>query len=116
MAKYFKKSEFSCFCCGANKVNNELIIKLDIAREMAGIPFIVNSGYRCEKHNEQVGGSMHSAHLNGMGADIRATDSRTRWKILNALYTVGFNRIGIHKRFIHCDIDETLEQQVTFLY
>ena len=36
--------------------------------------------------------------------------------ILNALISVGINRIGIGKSFIHCDIDNLKDQDVIWLY
>ena len=114
--KYFDLDEFRCHCCGALVIDYNLIDLLDKARELAGVPFKIVSGYRCKKHNLEVGGKPNSAHLVGKAADIEAHDSRTRFKIVEALVKVGFNRIGIHKNFIHCDIDNTKPQNVLWLY
>lgn len=103
--KYFTKDEFKCHCCGKNEIKDELIEKLDNARDIAGIPFYIVSGYRCEKHNKEVGGVPNSAHTRGYAADIRATSSRERFIIMKALIEVGFNRIGCYENFIHADID-----------
>lgn len=43
---------------------------LDPLREAYGKPITVNSGYRCEKLNKQVGGAKISDHMKGMAADI----------------------------------------------
>lgn len=49
----------------------ELIEKLlNPIREAWGGPIIVNSGYRCPKLNEKVGGVKTSAHLTGYAADL----------------------------------------------
>jgi len=114
--KYFTYDEFKCPCCGENKTDPELINMLDEAREIAGIPFIINSGYRCERHNKEVGGKSNSAHLRGKAADIACVDNVSRYMILKALLEVGFKRIGIGKTFIHCDIDETKIPCVIWLY
>ncbi len=103
--KYFTKDEFQCHCCGGNNIKNELIEKLETAREIAGIPFYITSGYRCEKHNKAVGGVPNSAHTRGYAADIRTTSSRERLVIMKALLDAGFNRIGCYENFIHADID-----------
>lgn len=103
--KYFKRKEFGCNCCNEVKISHELTTKLDEARELADTPFILNSAYRCEKHNAKVGGSKTSSHMKGYAVDIRVTSSANRFKILNALLAVGFNRIGIYKTFIHVDVD-----------
>ncbi len=83
---------------------------------MAHTPFIINSGCRCEKYNRRVGGTPKSSHLRGMGADIKATSSKKRFAILQALFTVGFSRIGIHKKFIHVDVDPHKPSTVVFIY
>ena len=46
---------------------------LEPARLMVG-PIIVNSGFRCEAVNRQVGGVRNSQHLIGQAADIRPKD------------------------------------------
>lgn len=113
----FKLTEFECKCgCGTNCISKELVRKLDMAREIAGVPFIINSGCRCEKHNKASGGTTESAHVEGLAVDIKATDSRTRYLIINALIAVGFNRIGIAKTFIHADIDGNKDPKVVWLY
>ena len=89
---------------------------LDKARDIAGIPFIIESGYRCEKHNREVGGKPDSAHLYGLASDIRATTSRQRFLIVNSLLEVGFKRIGVAKTFIHVDNDSTKPQNVMWVY
>ena len=114
--KYFKKEEFACPCCGRNEIKDEFLAKLDEAREIAGVPFVITSGYRCSKHNKEVGGSPTSSHLKGLAADIKTTSSKQRYKILNALLKVGFKRIGIGQNFIHVDLDTEKVQEVAWDY
>ena len=117
MAKYFKISEFDCKCgCGKNNIDDELVKKLDRVREKAGIPIVVSSGCRCEKHNKEEGGKENSAHLSGLAVDMKAISSGTRWKLMEALFTTGFNRIGMGKTFIHADIDIAKSEKVMWLY
>ena len=78
---------------------------LDAAREAAGVPFKINSGYRTKKHNKEIGGSPTSSHLDGFAADIACTDSYTRERIIFGLVHAGFQRFGVAKTFIHCDND-----------
>ena len=47
---------------------------LDPAREVFGKAIAVNSGYRCAKHNAEIGGASRSQHVKGEAADIRAVD------------------------------------------
>lgn len=48
---------------------------LDPARRVFGGPVSVNSGYRCPKHNAEVGGVSGSQHLKGEAADICCSDN-----------------------------------------
>ena len=72
--KYFKLQEFACPCCGQVHINSGLVVLLDGARGMAGHPFKINSGWRCQKHNAEVGGVTTSRHLIGCAADVACPD------------------------------------------
>ena len=43
---------------------------LEQLRAKAGVPVHVNCGYRCPKHNAEVGGIPNSRHVLGTAADI----------------------------------------------
>jgi zinc D-Ala-D-Ala carboxypeptidase len=90
-------------------MSNELITMLDDARDLAGVSFKITSGFRVESDIQRLKKagykvSAKSSHLKGLAADI-ACDNSTRFKILDSLLKVGFNRIGIANSFIHVDID-----------
>ena len=90
-------------------MSNELITMLDDARDLAGVTFKITSGFRVESDIQRLKKagykvSAKSSHLKGLAADI-ACDNSTRFKILDSLLKVGFNRIGIANTFIHVDID-----------
>lgn len=74
--RWFKEKEFACRCCGElppfARENIEALVRnvLDPVREKLGKPIQVNSGYRCEKHNKDVGGVRNSQHMKGEAADI----------------------------------------------
>lgn len=60
---------------------------LNYVREKLGHPIIVNSAYRTEQVNKQVGGAKRSLHMQGRAADIRPKDLSKLddlWKILYA--------------------------------
>ena len=107
MTKYFKEVEY--------KMDTDFLAKLDKAREFANVPFIINSAYRSPEHAESIKNPT-SSHIKGLAVDIKATDSRTRYTVLNALIQVGFNRIGIADTFIHVDDDKDKSQQVIWTY
>ena len=85
--KWFKEKEFACKCCGqlplstgsgqAPRENVKALVRevLDPVREKLGMPIVVNSGYRCERHNKDVGGVKNSQHLVGQAADIHCEDN-----------------------------------------
>lgn len=118
MTNYFSRKELECKCCGVCLISDDLIMRLNQAREMAGIPFIITSGYRCQRHNEEVGGVPTSAHTKGLAVDIAFKNSNQCFKIVRSLYDAGFKRIGINfaKSFVHCDIDTSKPQNVLFKY
>ena len=77
--RFFKEKELCCKCCGQlppfARENIEALVDnvLDPLRERYGKPIVVNSGYRCAKHNAEVGGVANSQHVKGEAADIRPT-------------------------------------------
>lgn len=72
--KYFKESEFKCKCgkceLPSNVPSDELIDMLCEIREHFNSPLIINSGYRCPKHNAKVGGATKSQHTIGSAVDF----------------------------------------------
>lgn len=79
--EYFNFSEFACRCCGrippGVRGNIEALVDnvLDPARRVFGGPVSVSSGYRCPKHNAEVGGVSGSQHLKGEAADVCCSDN-----------------------------------------
>src|SRR6056297_2228968 len=118
--KHFDRAEFACKCgkCGLGLDDIDAIAlgKLLSARARAGVPFVLNSAMRCERHNKKIGGSHTSSHLNGCAFDIACQDSVPRFKILGALLAADFKRIGIAKTFIHVDDDRGKPAGVAWIY
>lgn len=104
--KYFNEREVTQF-----QLEPILWQKLDEARELAGVPFIINSGKRTALHNKLVGGSPKSTHLTGLGVDLRCLGSATRFKMVKALIDVGFTRVILYANHLHVDLgDESYPQ------
>lgn len=62
---------------------------LDMVRVHIGKPILINSGYRCEKLNEMVGGVRKSMHIKGLAADFRTgeeKDINTMFEFLEKKY------------------------------
>jgi hypothetical protein len=97
-------------------MNQATMSKFDTAREIAGIPFVINSAYRSpvwEKAKERSG---TGAHTLGRAIDIRCNTDRNRFLIINALLKAGFTRIGVEKTYIHADDSPGHTQQLVWLY
>ena len=106
-SKYFKEDEFNrCSpSCSLQDMKQTTISKLDTAREITGIPFVLTSAYRSKKWDQSKGRSGTGAHT-----------SRNRFLVVDALLKAGFKRIGVAKTFIHADDSETHDQSVMWLY
>lgn len=114
---HFEYKEFECPCCKKNKTDLFFIHKLDVARDCTGIPFIITSGYRCEKHNKKVGGRDNSSHLvTAADIEVQRENKQVRFKIVRGLIQVGFNRIGVNHSFIHVDDDKNKTGELLWLY
>lgn len=116
--KHFSINEFDSPDLPNSGINmdNDFLQMLDIARQIADIPFKINSGYRTKEHNEKAGGKSDSSHLVGKATDIAYKDSRERYIIITSLQEAGFNRLGIAKTFVHVDNDQTKAPNVIWTY
>lgn len=104
LTKDFNLKEFQCACCGQVKIDSNLVFLLQVLRDWISRPIIITSGYRCPKHNREVGGESNSYHLQGLAVDI--TGSFDIEKISELAREIGFRGIGIYKkkRFLHLDL------------
>lgn len=114
----FKLSEFDSPDDPGSGVhmNPVFLSMLDDARDKAGIPFQIHSGYRTLAHNASVGGVGDSAHTKGLASDVQASTGIDKYKIVSAAMQCGFQRIGIGKTFVHLDNDLSLPNPVIWLY
>ncbi len=101
----FSRSEFACKCgCGFDQINIGLIHRLQVIRDILGVPIQVLSGCRCKKHNADplVGGEPDSYHLTGEAADWTVSE------ILDIAEALSHWSGGFHyypdKVFIHTDV------------
>lgn len=106
--KHFKPYEFNCCVprCDINDMDADFLGVLDDARELAGVPFRLNSAYRSKDYELAKGRTGTSSHCKGVAVDIACSDSRKRYLIVQSLIAVGFMRIGINKTYIHVDADD----------
>ena len=109
---YFKISDFDfkggngyLYVHADGLMDEDFLNCLDMAREHAGIPFVITSGYRPAEFDFKMHGIKNSDHSQGCACDILAIDGISKFKIVNALLLSGFNRIGVGKVHIHCSIN-----------
>lgn len=89
----------------AEGLSPDLMAMLDMARAKAGVPFKILSGLRTEEQNKRAGGKSNSTHLLGLAVDLSTPDDTIRFKVVKALFDVGFRRIEVSKDgHTHCDI------------
>lgn len=107
ISKYpdFNPEEFTkCYpACDMEQMNTAFMDRLQTARTLAGVPFILNSAFRSvdyELSQNRTGKSLHTA---GRAVDIKCVDAGTRYRIIEALIAVGFHGIGVGNTFIHVD-------------
>lgn len=112
--RWFNDNDFMCKCktndgksCGFD-CSDKFKQKVDEARELAGVPFVITSGARCLEYNRSIGSKDTSSHVKGLAADIKYKDDLHLTRIVHALSRVGFTRIGVNKdkKFIHVDYDK----------
>ena len=75
LSQHFSTLDMDCKCrrpeCKTTLVDPVLIIALEHLWKESG-PFQIDSGFRCQAHNKDVGGVSNSFHLKGMAADIKS--------------------------------------------
>ena len=103
--QYFKREEFECPDCGKDTVDAELLQVLTDLRVHCGQPITVNSGARCEKHNQDIGASKFSQHLLSKAADIvvREFSSTEVYHLLDKWHPDKYG-IGLYDNFVHIDV------------
>jgi len=113
---YFKSHEFECPCCGKNEMDETFVRMLEMMRISLREPMIISSGYRCEKHNKEIGGAPNSAHLRGLAVDVKIPNSEYRYRLLKLAMLFDIPRIGIGSNFIHLDVDRSLPHPRIWVY
>mgnify|MGYP000846303788 CR=1 FL=1 len=85
---------------------------LDLTRVYIGKPIHINSGYRCKKLNEMVGGVSNSMHTKGLAADFRTAfepDIETMYNYLNIRKEkFQITELIKYERFIHMAVSQSL--------
>lgn len=105
LTRNFKSTEFDCKgkgCCSKTPLDIELLGYVQVIRNYFNKPVTINSGYRCQKHNKNVGGAKNSRHTQGMAADIVVKGVKPI-KVAQFAETIGIRGIGLYDTFVHID-------------
>jgi len=115
--KHFKPEEFLCRCgCGEVVIDSRVLDILEKLRKHLKKPVVINSAYRCVKHNRAIGGVPGSAHIRGYAVDIKALHSATRHRIIDFLLKEGIQRVGVASSFVHFDVDPDKPKPALWTY
>ena len=78
---------------------------MDKIRERVGRPVYIESGYRCEDHNREVGGVPNSQHVLGTAADITVDDISID-ELADIAKECGADGVGRYYglQFVHIDV------------
>ena len=113
ISEHFNRSEFACKgtnCCGgSHPVDQGLVDSLEHLRGIALRPIIVTSGFRCRRHNIEIGGEEDSYHTLAMAADIKCP-GLTPEELAEMAEDVAVFRhggIGIYPSWVHLDVRNT---------
>lgn len=115
MILHFKRSELECSCCGklpteTGAMTEEdyrvFLNELELLRTSYGKPMLLTSAYRCQAHNDEIGGATNSRHLVGDAIDV-AVSGADAYQLIQLASAYGWNGIGVAQkgggRFIHLD-------------
>lgn len=107
LSQHFSRKEFECRCCGRLQLDSHLIEGLEVLRVLAGVPVVVNAGYRCPRHNQEVGGVPNSEHTRGLAADIRlpGLSLQQMYKLATQVAQFAEGGVGVYDGdFLHVDV------------
>lgn len=112
ITKNFNEDEFRCTCCNKlDYLDHSLVKSLQqlrdlIEQEIGEHKIVVNCGYRCRKHNEELGSKETSQHRLGKAADIVISGITpiqvAKYASRIKLFKTG--GIGVYNNFVHVDV------------
>jgi hypothetical protein len=103
--KYLQLREIECKCvypeCTLTLYSPSTVESFFGLRDAFGSAIHVNSGFRCQKHNDDIGGKVNSMHCRGQALDLSVSDP-SRLKSLKSLASQFFDVVIEYDGFIHC--------------
>lgn len=110
LAHGLNHDEFRCRCtnqdCNHTLVNQTFRDQWEKFRSAWNAPLTVTSGFRCQKHNDAVGGVSHSRHSMGMAIDvsIEGLSINDRADLIHLARTF-FDYVQVYTTFIHMHVE-----------
>lgn len=113
LSKNLTLEEFKCRCtnedCNYTLVSSRVISNFQTLRDLLDRPLTINSGFRCKKHNEAVGGAKKSKHTMGLAIDIstKGMSETVKFRLIeNARLLFDYTQVYIGLDFIHCHVEK----------
>lgn len=110
VSRHFREHELRCKCgCGTMFVTARSLAKLDLFRDILGVPVYLNSACRCPIHNQREGGVPLSKHRSTAERPSCAYDVNfikmgvTKTEVISAAKKAGFKGLGLYRTFVHID-------------
>lgn len=96
--RHFSEDEFD----NPSSMDERFLVWLDEVRNIAGVPFVINSSYREGDHD--------STHSLGIAADIDAPNGNVRYLIVKAAIVAGAQRVGVYDKHVHLELPISRQQ------
>ena len=116
VTKNFTLREFECRCnqCKEQKLNMDLVKRLQRTRDLVGGPIRITSGYRCTDHQvalfqRGISTVLTSQHTKGNAADVKPITFDK--KVLDRYLDSAFMATGISRSFTHVDTRRDKERR-----
>lgn len=103
---YFDEKEFQAVGCSSSDCSPASLRRLDEARRIACVPFVLTSAFRSVAHERAHGRDGSSSHTKGLAFDVAVLSSSHRFHVVRGAILAGFTRIGIASNFVHMDDDK----------
>jgi len=90
-----------------------LATNLEKIRTLLGHPLRISSGFRCMELNRKIGGSVNSAHMDGLAADFTCAKFGKPIDIVKALFKSGIkvDQVIEEGTWVHVSFDPKMRQQ-----
>lgn len=98
-----------------NNIKELVINILQPLRDHLGVPININSGYRCLKLNELVGGKPTSQHVIGQACDVTVEDYEPiEIARLIVELKLPYDQLGVYDSFVHVSVSSRQREQIFY--